>query len=479
MLALNVVIIFSALGSAVVLAYTRETVSTIPRIGFGSSLTAPDEEQTLEGVEIEPALNFLLVGVDSIGNLPPDHPLRFTRDLTTLTDTMIVLRVEPETGDAYAISIPRDLWVPIAEPVGYENKINGALALGGQVGRETLVTTIQDFLQIPIHRYLEVDFNGFLGLVREIGGLDVFIEYPLRDPKAQFLVEQTGCVTLTPDQALGYVRSRTLQGLIDGQWRVIDGRGDLGRIDRQQDFLVVALKQAFQAGLTNPSTLKGIIDNVVTQEYLTLDDVTTPNDLVDLAQEFSSFDADELNRLTLPVVLGTVGQASVVRLVEGEAQDELAIFRGETDTSRAFRIVIRNGNGEGGLAQQVQFALEVHGFRVQDTSNADNFLYEQTIIRHDPAQLDAAIELERWLAAGAVIEARADDDGRPVEIIVGADWDGVLNEPRALATPTTAPVPTPSDTTSEQVSGDPAPTAAPTPTPSPTPIPAATIRGCG
>lgn len=479
MLALNVVIIVSALGSAAVLAYTRETVSTIPRIEFGTSLTVPEEELTLEGVEIEPALNFLLVGVDSIVNLPPDHPLRFTRDLTTLTDTMIVLRVEPETGDAHAISIPRDLWVPIAEPVGYEDKINGALALGGQLGRETLVTTIQDFLQIPIHRYLEVDFNGFLGLVREIGGVEVFIEHPLRDPKAQFLVEQTGCVTLTPDQALGYVRSRTLEALIDGGWRVIDQSGDFGRISRQQDFLVVALNQAFRAGLTNPTTLKGIIDNVVRQEYLTLDDVTTPNDLVDLARAFGSFDAEELNRLTLPAVTGNVGAKSVVFLIEGEAQDELAIFRGEADTNRAFRIVIRNGNGEGGLAQQVQFALEVHGFRVQDTSNADNFLYQQTIIRHDPALVDAALELEAWLAAGAVLEAREDDAGRPLELIVGADWEGVSNEPRPSATPTADPTATPPGSPSEEVSGEPLPTAAPTPTPSPTPLPAATIRGCG
>ena len=116
---------------------------------------------------------------------------------------------------------------------------------------------------------------------------------------------------------------------------------------------------------------------------------------------------------------------------------------------------------------------------MQDTSNADNFLYEQTIIRHDPAQADAAIELERWLGAGALIEARADDAGRPVEIIVGSDWDGVLNEPRALATPTAEPAATTPPSPSQQVSGDPAPTAAPTPTPSPTPIPAATIRGCG
>ncbi len=485
MLALNVIIIFSALGSAVVLAYTRETVSSIPRIGFGSTLTTPEEERDVEGVPIQPALNFLLVGVDSIQGLPPDHPLRVSRDLTTLTDTMIVLRVEPETGEAHAVSIPRDLWVPIADPVGYENKINGALALGGQVGRETLVNTIQDFLAIPIHRYLEVDFNGFLGLVEQIGGVEVFIEFPLRDPKAQLEILETGCVRLTPEQALGYVRSRTLQALVDGQWRVIDGRGDLGRIERQQDFLVVALNQAFRAGLSNPATLKGIIDNVVTQGYLTLDDVTTPNDLVDLAQEFSGFDADELNRLTLPVVLGTVGEASVVRLVEGEAQDELAIFRGQGDESRQFRVIVRNGNGDAGLAQEVQLALELLGFRVQDTTNADSFLYEQTVIRHDPAQLDAALELERWLSSGAILESRPDDAGRAVELVVGADWDGVLNTPRDTAEPTAVAPPVtntePEGSPAEEVTGDVVDEAppAPTPTPSPTPIPAATIRGCG
>lgn len=464
-------IILSALLSAFVLAYAKDTVSSIPRTGFGAVLDPADEE-VVAGEPVQAPINFLLVGVDSIGGLPSGHPLRSTRaEGNTLTDTMIVLRVEPETGDASALSLPRDLWVPIADPVGYESKLNGALALGGQVGRETLVTTVQDYLDIPINRYVEVDFNGFLELVREIGGVSVFVEYPLRDVKAQFEVTQTGCVELTPEQALGYVRSRTLQALIDGTWQVVDGRGDLGRIERQQDFLVVALKQAFSEGLTNPATLKGLVDNVWAAGYIRLDDVTTPGNLVDLARDFSGFDAEELNRLTLPVVLGTVGELSVVRLLEAEAQEVLDVFRGEADRSRSFRIAVRNGVGEAGLAQEVEAALLREDFRVVEATNADNFLYANTVIQYDPSQEDAARELERWLVSGAILEPRDVDLSRTVDLIVGSDWDGVLVIPRVLEGATATPVAT----------GEPAQVvnAGPTPTPTPTPPAIASIRGCG
>ncbi|MGI9622112.1 MAG: LCP family protein [Acidimicrobiales bacterium] len=471
MIGANLAIVVSALLSAFVLAYARDTVSSIPRTGFGAVLD-PAEEEVVEGEPVQAPINFLLVGVDSIGGLPPDHPLRATRaEGNTLTDTMIVLRVEPETGAAAALSLPRDLWVPIAEPVGHESKLNGALALGGQVGRETLVTTVQDFLDIPIHRYVEVDFNGFLELVDEIGGVSVFVEYPLRDVKAQFEVSQTGCVDLTPEQALGYVRSRTLQALIDGTWQVVDGRGDLGRIERQQDFLVVALKQAFSEGLTNPATLKGIVDNVWAAGYVRLDDITTPGDLVDLARDFSGFDAEELNRLTLPVTLGTAGDLSVVRLMEAEAQDVLDVFRGEADRSRSFRVAVRNGVGRTGLAQEVEAALVAEDFRVVEATNADNFLYATTVIEFDPSQHAAALELERWLVAGATLQERDAELARPVDLIVGADWEGVLTIPRPLVG--AAPTPTATAGPTQVVNTETAPT------PTPTPPAIASIRGCG
>ncbi len=473
MLGLNVGIVLVALMTAVMLAFAKETVSSIPRTAFGNTLAA--EEVVVEG-EARPPINFLLVGVDSVRNLPPDHPLRQSRPGgNTLTDTMIVLRVDPESGQAAAMSIPRDLWVPISG-TGRSAKINSALALGGQAGQETLVTTIQEFLDIPIHRFVQVDFNGFLQLIEEIGGVPVQVDYPLRDPKAQFEINETGCVTLTPEQALGYVRTRTLQALIDGSWRVVDGRSDLGRIDRQQDFLIVTLKRAFSEGLTSPSTLKGILDNVVTEGYISLDDRTTPQDLLQLASDFSSFDADEMQRLTLPVVLGFAGEASVVRLVEGEADDVLAVFRGEGDQSRSFRVIVQNGTGEVGLAQEVEFALGLKDFRVVDAMNADSFSYQTTLIRYDPSQLDAALELERWLTGGAVLEARDQDAGRAVDLIVGADWEGVLDVPRnALTDGGDLAVRTPEQVTNTNETATPEPTVVPTPTPAPV----ATIRGCG
>ncbi len=468
-LAVNLVIVISALASAVVLAYAKETVSSIPRTAFGNTL-APEEE-VLEG-EARPAINFLLVGVDSIRSLPLGHPLRNTRgEGNTLTDTLIVLRVDPDSGDAAAMSIPRDLWVPISG-VGYEGKINSALALGGSTA---LVRTVQDYLDIPIHRYVQVDFNGFLELVDEIGGVKVLIEHPLRDPKAQLAINETGCVNLTAEQALGYVRARTLQALIDGRWQLVDSRSDLGRIARQQDFLVLALKRAFNEGLTNPSTLKGIVDNVITEGYISLDDRTTPEDLVQLGSDFDRFDAEELRRLTLPVALGTAGDASVVRLVEGEAQEVLGVFRGEDAQTRSFRVAVRNGTGETGLADTVKVALATR-FRVVEATNADSFGYETSVIRYDPSQLDAAQELERWLVAGATLEARAEDAGRPVELVVGRDWQDVLQTPRELVTGGGQE----EAVIAQPVTNTGAPDAEVTlePTPTPTPQPLARIRGC-
>ena len=81
--------------------------------------------------------------------------------------------------------------------------------------KPTLVQTIRDVLDIPIHHVVEVDFNGFMRLFETIGGLDVYLEYPLRDKKAQLDIPESGCVTLTPLQALGLVRSRELQAYVE------------------------------------------------------------------------------------------------------------------------------------------------------------------------------------------------------------------------------------------------------------------------
>ena len=110
----------------------------------------------------------------------PHRRLR-PRDVSTRTsrrpraagsDSIMILRRDPDHGAAL-LSIPRDLWVPIAGR-GDEWKINAAF----NGGADRLVQTIQQSLGIPIHHYIEVDFDGFARLVDTVGGVEICVRTP-------------------------------------------------------------------------------------------------------------------------------------------------------------------------------------------------------------------------------------------------------------------------------------------------------------
>ena len=78
------------------------------------------------------------------------------------------------------LSIPRDLIVQIAD-TNQKERINSAynVDLGG--GPARLIKTVQKSLGIPIHRYMEVDFVTFAGLVDAVGGITIDFPYPAFD----------------------------------------------------------------------------------------------------------------------------------------------------------------------------------------------------------------------------------------------------------------------------------------------------------
>ena len=316
--------------AAILLAYTSETVGRIPRTAYGTSLSAESESNS------DP-LNFLLIGSDSIANLPEGDYLRRVSGRSSrqlLTDTLIVLRLDPSGATkASALSLPRDLYVPIS---GYNEmqKINSIVYF---TDKPTLVQTIRDVLDIPIHHVVEVDFNGFMRLFETIGGLDVYLEYPLRDKKAQLDIPESGCVTLTPLQALGLVRTRELQAYVENfdgwygpsanAWVRVDGTGDFGRQERQQDFLILALQQAFDSGFRNPLKITEIIQEVLGGGFVNLDDRLTPQKAIDLAQQFRNFRPNDLEKYLLPTVYDFADELSIQRIVEAEAKPILDVFR--------------------------------------------------------------------------------------------------------------------------------------------------------
>ena len=317
--------------AAILLAYTSETVGKIPRISYGKTLTAESSSST-------ESLNFLLIGSDSIANLPEGDYLRKASGRSTkqlLTDTLIILRLDSAgNSSASALSIPRDLYVPIS---GYRDswqKINSIVYF---TDKPTLVQTIRDVLGIPINHVVEVDFNGFMRLFETIGGLDVYLEYPLKDRKAQLNIPESGCVTLTPLQALGLVRTRELLAYVENfdgwygtspnVWVRVDGTGDFGRQARQQDFLILALQQAFDSGFRNPLKITEIIQEVLGGGFVTLDDRLTPEKAIQVAQQFRNFQPNDLKKYQLPTVYDFADELSIQRIIESQAEPILEIFR--------------------------------------------------------------------------------------------------------------------------------------------------------
>ncbi|MDQ3739073.1 MAG: LCP family protein, partial [Actinomycetota bacterium] len=218
-------------------------------------------------------------------------------------------------GGAALLSIPRDLWVEI--PGRGEGKINAAY----NGGPELLARTVTQSLGVPIQHYVEIDFEGFRELVDTIGGVEICVFYATKDD-ASGLNLQPGCHTLNGEQALQYARSRQYEEFIDGEWR-LDPTADLGRIERQQRFVKAAVDGTLEEMENDPFAAGRLIDAVVAS--VRIDESIEP---VDAAKSLRAAAQEGLRTVQLPVEGGTIGNESVVTMIDG-AEQILEYFRGE------------------------------------------------------------------------------------------------------------------------------------------------------
>ena len=291
---------------------------------------------------------------------------------------------------------------------------------------------------------MQVDFASFRGLVEAVGGVTVPFPYPARDEQTGLLVTEAGCHTLDPVEALAYVRSRFYEQYVDGEW-VTDVRSDIGRIERQQDFIRRALQRAIDRGARNPATLDQLID--VALSGIVVDDELTADDIFDLARRFRSFDPDDLVTYALEGTPDTVGEAQVLRLVEGpETEAVLSIFRGSSTTEiepEGVRLVVHNGTGAPRQGAEAAEALRSVGFIASVAGDEPGAGAEGTIVRHPPAQAAAADLVARWLVGGARLESTRPRRDR---LVTGIDWQ-VRDELRPPTSTTSTTLPEPSTTT--------------------------------
>lgn len=272
-------------------------------------------EDTLTGGGLGGGTNYLMVGSDSREVLEGDQS-GFTDGSFPggqRADTMVILHVG---GDGTRImSVPRDLYVPIAD-TGSSGKINGAF----NGGPPRLIRTISEGLDIPIHRYVEVDFVSFAGMVDGLGGITVDFPHPAHDPNSGLFVTESGPVELDGEQALAYVRSREYTEFVDGVEQT-DRTADLGRIERQQAFLSAVFDKL--GDTKNPLTLARTLSN--STEGLRIDDEMRLFDAVRLAWTLRS--GLDPQPLELPTTPDRNEAGAVLLLDEAAAQPTLDQLR--------------------------------------------------------------------------------------------------------------------------------------------------------
>jgi len=418
------------------------------RVGQIERVRVPGLVEDAEGQ----VMNVLLVGSDSRDRLEGAAAAQAGKGQVSggRSDTIMVLHIDPRQQQAGILSVPRDLWVPIAG-TDFSDKINASFALGGA---PQLISTIQQSLGISINHYVQVDFVGFQDIVDTVGGVDLYTPTPARDFTSGLDIPRAGCVRLDGGQGLAFVRSRNYEVLTGGTWQT-DPRGDLGRIKRQQEFIRRMMKKALSSGLTNPVQLNRLIGIGV--KDVKIDSALSSKDITTLARRFSNVNPDSVALLTLPTAPADIPGVSAEKLLVAESQPILDRINGKAPLTgadpgaatpvtpstapgpAAVAVRVLNGMGVPGAAAKAATSLQGAGFTIAGAPGDAGSRAVRTTIRHPAAQLAAAQLLERHLQAGADLQEDATLTGADVALVLGTDYAGLRASP-APGPATTAPV---------------------------------------
>ena len=274
-----------ALGGAGAYAWTinHQVTSNIKRgielppttPGPGSSPSADQPRETGE-------LNYVLLGSDSRDDADPADGR---------SDTIMVVHLNKQRNKAWITSFPRDMYVDI--PGHGKNKINAAYQYGGPA---LTVKTLQDLTGATMDHVVLVNFEGFIDLTTDLGGVTVtnktaFTSHGFDYPK--------GKITIEGEKALWFVRERhSLPG------------GDLDRAANQRNVIKAIVAKGLSAGvISDPVKFSSFIGNL--SKHLTVDNGLSDSEIRSTALSLR-LDAKDIELLQAPISgFATIGGQDV------------------------------------------------------------------------------------------------------------------------------------------------------------------------
>ena len=386
-----------------------------------------------------------LVGTDpeKIKNLPDFYCLLLGKS-EAMTDTIMVAKYSPSTGNAALLSIPRDSFVGSnPNTATASDKINSKY----QISPQRTIDAVNELTGLNLKYYITVDTKALRDLVDAIGG--VYFDVPIKmdyDDSSQdlYIHLEPGYQLLDGEKAEWLVRFRHNNNGTSYSYEY--GDNDLGRMRTQREFLMAVAKQTLK--LENITKINDIM-NVIEQEVETNIDFDT---MMEYAPALLNINADNIQTNMLPGTPQYCNGVAVYLVDKDEAKDvvnELFLTSSNTSTNdqentisnevaneiqtgntnktsseintqKEFKIEILNGTGSQTKLNQAIDQLEAQGYEVAKKGNT-NITSSTTIINRTNNSKQDEDSIIALLGTGDAITG---EDNAKVDftIILGRDY---------------------------------------------------------
>lgn len=406
---------FGALSAFLLTATPLKNSSHLPN--------SPDNLSSIIPANLTRPINVLMLGIDNsghphLGNYTPAEALWGN------SDTMLLVRLYPDTHQINILSIPRDTLVQMPD-IGID-KINDANVRGGaKLAAQTVSHLLSD---IPIDRYVRLDTEGFIHLIDALGGVEVTIPKPMHyvdETQHLYINFKAGQQKLNGQHLQEYVRFRH------------DELGDIGRVQRQQVVLRAILNSLLQPSTLGqlPQILQVVKDNVDTDLSI--------GEMLAIAQILGHTDRQHINMVMLPGRFSEKNEYSLSYWIKNP-QATAAILASYFDVPnyqvqtvrvspniKPFRIAVLNATGRKGQAAKALAFLKKQGFSniYISSHEVDSVTIPvlQTQIVAQTGNLEAAETVKNAMGLGQVQVASTGDIWSDVTVVVGTDFAAKLN----------------------------------------------------
>ena len=251
----------------------------------------------------EPAVNILVLGTDS--RTSASDPSQW-KEGAQRTDAIMIVQVSGDRKTVSVMSIPRDSWVEI--PGHGQGKINAAYSYGGP---SLTIHTVENLTGIHIDHFAVANFESFVALTDEIGGVRINLKTP------QTLAGKelgAGAQVLDGQQALAYTRERSSLP-----------NGDFDRVKRQQTWMRSIVSRVLTNGtLSSPTALYSFLKTA--SRTVAVDESFTLNQMQSLALETRHLHSNDIRFMTVPTA-GTGTSADGQSIVTLDADADTPLFK--------------------------------------------------------------------------------------------------------------------------------------------------------